>query len=96
MFSDDDDGFDSPIGGLAGRLDALVTSEHDYAKYLKQLSMDSYSGGDRGERAYKPYSYELSCGRFMNTLLYLALKRARALEKFQLAPLAETPKLAIG
>lgn len=82
VFPDDDDPFESPIDALASGLDTLVTSEHDYAKYLKEIAMDSYSGGEAGERVYKAYSYDLSCGKFMNTLLHLTLRKARALEKF--------------
>ncbi|KAI9786561.1 MAG: hypothetical protein M1816_007885 [Peltula sp. TS41687] len=82
VFPDDDDPFESPIDALASGLDTLVASEYDYAKHLKEMALDSYSGGDRGERVYKAYSYDLSCGKFMSTLLHLTLRKARALEKF--------------
>ncbi|KAH0566461.1 hypothetical protein GP486_000131 [Trichoglossum hirsutum] len=83
VFPDDDDpAFDSPIDGLAGGLDTLVTSKHNYARYLKEISLDTLSGGERGERAYKQYGYETSCGKFMNTLFALVLKDAVALETF--------------
>ncbi|KAI9789133.1 MAG: hypothetical protein M1833_002768 [Piccolia ochrophora] len=81
VFPDEDDpSFDSPIDGLAGGLDTLVTSDH--ARHLREITLDSLSGADRGERAYRHYSYEVSCGKFMNTLLALALRQAKALETF--------------
>ena len=84
VFPDEDDpAFDSPIDGLAGGLDTMVTSDHDYAQYLREISLDSLSGGTRGEKSYKYYSYAESCGKFMNTLLLLTMKRAKALETFQ-------------
>ena len=83
VFPDDDDPFESPIDALASGLDALVTSQHEHAKYLKEIRMDTFSGGERGERAYRSFSYEVSCGKFMNTLLLLTLRKARALETFQ-------------
>jgi hypothetical protein len=83
VFPDEDDpAFESPIDGLAGGLDTLVTSKHKYARYLKEISLDTLSGGERGERAYKQYGYETSCGKFMNTLFALVLKDAVALETF--------------
>ncbi|KAI9811061.1 MAG: hypothetical protein M1827_005643 [Pycnora praestabilis] len=83
VFPDEDDpAFDSPIDGLAGGLDTIVTSEHNYAKYLKEIIMDTLSGADRGERAYRHYLYEVSCGKFLNTLILLTLRKARALETF--------------
>ncbi|KAI9764925.1 MAG: hypothetical protein M1840_007950 [Geoglossum simile] len=83
VFPDEDDpAFECPIDGLAGGLDTLVTSKHDYAKFLKEISLDTLSGGDRGERAYRQYGYDTSCGKFMNTLFALVLKDAVALETF--------------
>lgn len=38
------------------------------------------SAGDKAETAYKPYLYSLSCGKFLNTLLLLTLRKAKALE----------------
>lgn len=84
VFPDDDDpAFDSPIDGLAGGLDTMVTSPQDYARFLREISLDSLSGGIRGEKSYKYYSYAESCGKFMNTLLVLTLRRAKALETFR-------------
>ena len=87
VFPDEDDpAFDSPIDGLAGGLDTFVTSDYDYAKHLKDISLDTLSAGDKAETAYKPYLYNVSCGKFMNTLLLLTLRKARALESFKYVP----------
>ncbi|KAM0349027.1 hypothetical protein ACHAPU_003962 [Fusarium lateritium] len=84
LFPDDDDvRFESPIDGLAGGLDTFTTSDYDYAKHLRELSMDTVSTGAKAEHAYKPYLYSTSCGKFLNTLLYLTLKKAKALETFR-------------
>ncbi|KAF4971759.1 hypothetical protein FZEAL_9750 [Fusarium zealandicum] len=84
LFPDDDDvRFESPIDGLAGGLDTFTTSEYNYAKHLRELSMDTVSTGVKAEHAYKPYLYSASCGKFLNTLLYLTLKKARSLETFR-------------
>ncbi|KAM0563639.1 hypothetical protein ACHAPJ_001365 [Fusarium lateritium] len=84
LFPDDDDvRFESPIDGLAGGLDTFTTSEYNYAKHLRELSMDTVSTGVKAEHAYKPYLYSASCGKFLNTLLYLTLKKAKSLETFR-------------
>ncbi|OIW32241.1 hypothetical protein CONLIGDRAFT_262947 [Coniochaeta ligniaria NRRL 30616] len=84
VFPDEDDpSYDSPIDGLAGGLDTFVTSDYDYAKHLRDLSLDTLSAGDKAETAYKPYLYSVSCGKFMNTLLHLTLKKAKSLEAFR-------------
>ncbi|KAK3353155.1 hypothetical protein B0T25DRAFT_454485 [Lasiosphaeria hispida] len=84
VFPDEDDpSFDCPIDGLAGGLDTFVTSDYDYAKHLRDLSLDTLSAGDKAESAYKPYLYNVSCGKFMNTLLLLTLRKAKALESFR-------------
>lgn len=87
LFPDDDDvRFESPIDGLAGGLDTFTTSDYNYAKHLRELSMDTVSTGVKAEHAYKPYLYSASCGKFLNTLLYLTLKKAKSLESFRLVP----------
>ncbi|KAH7136444.1 hypothetical protein EDB81DRAFT_79565 [Dactylonectria macrodidyma] len=84
LFPDEDDlRFDCPIDGLAGGLDSFTTSDYNYAKHLKELSMDTVSTGSKAEQAYKPYIYAASCGKFMNTLLYITLKKAKSLETFR-------------
>ncbi|KAK3488079.1 uncharacterized protein B0T23DRAFT_221775 [Neurospora hispaniola] len=84
VFPDEDDpSFDSPIDGLAAGLDTFVTSNYDYAQHLRDLSLDTLSAGSKGEAAYKPYLLQNSCGKFMNTLLLLALRKANKLETFK-------------
>ncbi|KAK3944882.1 putative f-box domain-protein [Diplogelasinospora grovesii] len=84
VFPDEDDpAFDSPIDGLAGGLETFVASKYDYAKHLRDLSLDTLSAGEKAETAYKPYLYSVSCGKFMNTLLLLALQKAKSLESFR-------------
>lgn len=94
VFPDEDDpAFDSPIDGLAGGLDTFVTSDYDYAKHLRDLSLDTLSAGDKAEAAYKPYLYSVSCGKFMNTLLLLTLRKAKGLESFRCVH-AAVPRVA--
>ncbi|KAK4677994.1 hypothetical protein QC764_303610 [Podospora pseudoanserina] len=84
VFPDEDDPeYDSPIDGLAGGLDTFVTSDYNYAQHLRDLSLDTLSAGHKAETAYKAYLANLSCGKFMNTLLLMTLRRARALERFR-------------
>ena len=63
-----------------------MTSDYDYAKYLREIILETLSGGDKGERAYRDYTYNTSCGKFMNTLLFLTLGKAKAVETFKLVP----------
>lgn len=84
VFPDEDDpSFDSPIDGLAGGLDTFVTSEYNYAQHLRDISLDTLSAGDKAETAYKPYLFGVSCGKFMNSLLLLTLRKATALDSFR-------------
>jgi hypothetical protein len=45
--------------------------------------MDTLSAGSKGEISYQSYLYSASCGKFLNTLLYLTLKKAKSLEAFR-------------
>ncbi|KAI0854355.1 hypothetical protein F5Y00DRAFT_5630 [Daldinia vernicosa] len=84
VFPDEDDPcFDSPIDGLAGGLETFVASDYNYAKHLRELSLDTLSIGNRAELAYKPYLASVSCGKFMNTLLLLTLRKAQSLDTFR-------------
>ncbi|KAK8080147.1 hypothetical protein PG997_007965 [Apiospora hydei] len=84
VFPDEDDpSFDSPIDGLAGGLDTFVTSEYNYAQHLRDISLDTLSAGDKAENAYKPYLFGVSCGKFMNSLLLLTLRKATSLDSFR-------------
>ncbi|TDZ31792.1 hypothetical protein C8035_v000953 [Colletotrichum spinosum] len=84
VFPDEDDpSFDSPIDSLAGGLETFVSSDYNYAQHLRDISLDTLSAGDKAEAAYKPYLYSASCGKFMNSLLFLTLKNAKSLETFR-------------
>lgn len=84
IFPDDDDSiYDSSIDGLASSLDTYVTSDYDYAQYLKDVRFDTLVGGEKAERAYRQFTYDNSCGKFMSTLFLLTLRRAKALERFK-------------
>ena len=60
-----------------------MTSEYNYAKHLREIILETLSGEDKGEQAYRHYTYDVSCGKFLNTLLFMALRKAKALEKFR-------------
>ena len=84
IFPDEDNlQFDTTVDYLARGLDTFVTSKHNYAQYLKDVSFDTYYLGDKAEGSYRPYLANLSCGKFLNTLLLLTLRKARGLEAFK-------------
>ncbi|TAQ91463.1 hypothetical protein B7494_g143 [Chlorociboria aeruginascens] len=84
VFPDEEDpANDTPIDGLAGGLDTFVTSEYDYATYLREIILETLTGGEKGERAYRHYLYDVSCGKFLSTLLLLTLRKATKLETFR-------------
>jgi hypothetical protein len=96
VFPDEEDpSYDTPIDGLAGGLDTFVTSDYDYAKHLRDFSLDTLDAGAKAEAAYKPYLYSVSCGKFMNTLLYLTLKKAKSLEAFRCAHEDEVDPISV-
>lgn len=72
-----------PVDGLANGLETFATSNYDYAKHLREVSLDTVSAGDKAEICYKQYLASQSCGKFMNTLLLLMLRGAKALEKLR-------------
>ncbi|OAA68418.1 F-box domain, Skp2-like protein [Niveomyces insectorum RCEF 264] len=61
-------------------LDTLTTSDYDYAKHLREFSFDTENTGIRGENAYKTFHHGLSAGKFLDTLVLLALRKAKRLE----------------
>lgn len=84
VFPDEDNlQFDGPVDALAGGFDTFVTSDYNYAQHLRALCLDTLYMGDKAEGAYRPYLASLSSGKFMNTLLRLILRRAKALESFK-------------
>ena len=76
---------DTPPTRLSSALDAIVTSEHDYAQYIKSfrltISQEDVFNAFTLARLFWPAGAN-STG-MLNTALLLMLKRARALEKFQ-------------
>ncbi|KAI9054589.1 hypothetical protein LZ554_001742 [Drepanopeziza brunnea f. sp. 'monogermtubi'] len=74
---------DYPFDSLAAGLDTFATSEYDHAQYLKEFRVSNECGGEKAERAFRPFSFDVSCGKFMNTLLLLTLRKAKNLEVFQ-------------
>ncbi|KAG4435478.1 hypothetical protein IFR05_009050 [Cadophora sp. M221] len=84
LFPDEDDlSNDYPFDSLARGLDTFATSDYNYGQYLKELIMITQSGGVKGEMSYRDHLNNLSCGKFMNTLLLLTLRQAKSLERFQ-------------
>ena len=84
IFPDEDHpSHDLQIDDLASGLDTFVTSDYDYSQYLREIVLETLSGGDRGEKTYRHYLYDSSCGKFMNTLLLLTLRKAKSLETFK-------------
>ena len=71
-----------PVDLLAGTLETLATSDYNYAGYIKKIEMDTAYAADAGERACREFSYEYSCGKFLNSLLLATIKRVRALDTF--------------
>lgn len=83
IFPDDDDSsFDGSIDSLAAGLETFATSDYNYARFLKNVSMDTVTSGAKGERAYRRYTSDESCGKFMNTLMILTLRQAKKLDTF--------------
>ncbi|APA09189.1 hypothetical protein sscle_04g039590 [Sclerotinia sclerotiorum 1980 UF-70] len=84
VFPDDNDTLnDSPIDSLASGLDSFVTSDYDYSQHLQEIILEPLNGSQKGELAYRSYLHDTSCGKFMNTLLLLTLRKAKALESFR-------------
>ncbi|TGO48882.1 hypothetical protein BOTNAR_0454g00010 [Botryotinia narcissicola] len=83
VFPDIDEQDDSIIDSLASGLDTFVKSDYDYSKYLRHIIMEPLNGSLKGQLAYRSYLYDTSCGKFMNTLLLLTLRKAKALEAFK-------------
>jgi hypothetical protein len=67
---------------LAGNLETLATSEYNYASHIKEILFDTTNAGESGERSCREFSYEHSCGKFLQTLLLAVLKRTQGIERF--------------
>ncbi|KAI9642182.1 hypothetical protein NHQ30_008984 [Ciborinia camelliae] len=84
VFPDEKDSTnDTLVDSLAMGLDTFVTSDYDYSQYLKEIILETLTGGVKSQDLYSSYTYDTSCGKFMNTLLLLTLRKAKALETFK-------------
>ncbi|KAL1998910.1 hypothetical protein VTN02DRAFT_5396 [Thermoascus thermophilus] len=83
LADDDSSNGQAAVDRLAGILETLTTSDYDYARYIKEISMDTASGGDGGERASREFKYQYTCGKLLNTLLLVTLRKVNALETFR-------------
>jgi hypothetical protein len=84
----------------AVQLDAIVTSTHEPARFLKEVVVDAHKTGPPSvDRTYIDSPCALSCGKYLSTLLLLTLRRAKALESFWLVPsfyiLPSTPYISL-
>ncbi len=75
--------YDGTIDALAGGLETFATSDFNYPRFLRSIALDTLSAGKKGQDAYRYYGFDVSCGKFMNTLLLLAMKKANKLEEFR-------------
>ena len=73
----------SGSSSLTGGLDTLTTSDYDYASFLKHFSIDTRGVGEKSKSSYSGLQYSANGGRFLNTLLYSALRDAKSLESFK-------------
>src|SRR5690606_5191070 len=73
---------DTYFDPLALGLDTFATSDYNYARYLRRMTFDTVTLDPSASASYRPYHSTLSCGKFMNTLLLLALRKAQYLESF--------------
>ncbi|KAM0484462.1 hypothetical protein ACHAPX_001887 [Trichoderma viride] len=81
IFPDDDDlSFDSSIDGLASGLNTFTTSNYDYAKHLRDLSMDTLSAGLKGEASYQSWNIRVELSR----PVYRELHRIASLKKLHI------------
>ena len=71
------------IDYLAGFLETLATSDYNYAAHVKDVYVDTGYAAAKGEQACRQFGYDLTCGKFLNTLLLAVLKRTSGLEGFQ-------------
>lgn len=70
------------IDYLAGFLETLATSDYNYAGHVKEVFVDTGYAAGKGEQTCRQFGYDLTCGKFLNTLLLATLKRTDSLEGF--------------
>lgn len=83
VFTDDErkDGQLS-VDYLAAILETLTTADYNYARFIKEISIDTDSESS-AEQAIREFKYDYSCGKFLNTLIHATLKKITALETFR-------------
>lgn len=66
-------------------LHTLTTSSNDYVPYIKQFSLllDPSDTEDNARKVACKYQHEEEPVKLLNTLLFLVLRNAKALESFQ-------------
>jgi hypothetical protein len=69
------------VDRLAGVLETLVTSDFDYASYIKEIDIGATHIAEPA--VSQEFHYGTSCGKFFGTLLLTILKKISTLEKFR-------------
>jgi hypothetical protein len=83
VFTDDEKRYGQlSVDYLAGILETLTTADYDYAKFIKEISVDA-DNDSSAEQASREFRYEYTCGKFLNTLILATLKKIAALESFR-------------
>ncbi|KAL1953602.1 hypothetical protein VTO42DRAFT_2549 [Malbranchea cinnamomea] len=70
-----------PVDRLAAILETLVTSDFDYASFIKEINLEASYSADSD--VADEFSYAKSCGKFLNTLILAILKKVKSLESFR-------------
>jgi hypothetical protein len=81
--TDDTTNYDFNSDPLAAGLETFATSEYDYGKYVREFIIEPTSSLEHTQVAYSEYLADTSCGKFLNTLLVLTLRKTKALETFK-------------
>lgn len=74
---------DAQSDAFAAGLDTFATSDYDYGQYVREFIVEPTCGLEHTQDAYRDYLADTSCGKFLNTLLLLALRKTKALETFK-------------
>jgi hypothetical protein len=78
FFKHDKDDDRSIMVHLAERLETLVTSDYNYARFIKEINLDS---DDTDTTAWE-FEYVNTCGQLINFSIVSLLKKAVSLETF--------------
>jgi len=83
VFSENDRGSGRPsIDHLAAALETLTSSDYNYARFIKEISIDTTSAVSGADRS-RDCKFEYISSKLLNALLLAALKRTVALETFR-------------